>query len=127
MEYSTQKMNNQQGPNGAGPLIIGGRNGGGENYVGLIDDLAIWQEVLNDDQIEALSTGVSPSGIGSTDEDEDGLPDYWEDKYGLDTEDNGSIDKNNGPEGDPTRTDSLTRMNLKIELTPKKQTLTKMV
>ena len=114
------EMNNQQGPNGGGALIIGGRNGGGENYVGLIDDLAIWQEVLNDDQIEALSTGVSPSGIGSTDEDEDGLPDYWEDKYGLDTEDNGSIDKNNGPEGDPDE-DGLTNVDeLENRTDPKK-------
>ncbi|MBT7983624.1 MAG: LamG domain-containing protein, partial [Akkermansiaceae bacterium] len=114
------EMNNQQGPNGGGALIIGGRNGGGENYVGLIDDLAIWQEVLNDDQIEALSKGVSPSGIGSTDEDEDGLPDYWEDKYGLDTEDNGSIDKNNGPEGDPDE-DGLTNVDeLENRTDPKK-------
>ena len=114
------EMNNQQGPNGGGPLIIGGRNGGRENYVGLIDDLAIWQEVLNDEQIEALSNGVSPSGIGSTDEDEDGLPDYWEDKYGLDTEDNGSIDKNNGPEGDPDE-DGLTNADeLENRTDPKK-------
>ena len=114
------EMNNQQGPNGGGPLIIGGRNGGTENYVGLIDDLAIWQEVLNDDQIEALSNGVSPSGIGSIDEDEDGLPDYWEDKYGLDTEDNGSIDKNNGPEGDPDE-DGLTNADeLENRTDPKK-------
>ena len=82
--------------------------------------MAIWQEVLNDDQIEALSTGVSPSGIGSTDEDEDGLPDYWEDKYGLDTEDNGSIDKNNGPEGDPDE-DGLTNADeLENRTDPKK-------
>jgi hypothetical protein len=114
------EMNNQQGPNGGGQLIIGGRNGGGENYVGLIDDLAIWQEVLNDEQIEALSTGVSPSGRGNTDEDEDGLPDYWEDKFGLDPEDNGSIDKNNGPEGDPDE-DGLTNADeLENKTNPKK-------
>jgi len=58
------EMTNQQGPNGGGPLIIGGRNGGNENYVGLIDDLAIWQEVLSEESIEALAEGVSPIGAG---------------------------------------------------------------
>ncbi|MED6300584.1 MAG: LamG domain-containing protein, partial [Verrucomicrobiota bacterium] len=58
------EMNGQQGPNGGGPLIIGARNGGGENYVGLIDDLAVWQEVLPEESIEALAEGVSPIGAG---------------------------------------------------------------
>lgn len=38
---------------------------------------------------------------GESDSDQDGLPDIWEIKYGLSTEDDGSIDINNGPEGDP--------------------------
>ena len=114
------ELTNQQGPNGGGPLIIGARNGGGESYIGSIDDLAIWQEVLSDDQIEALANGVSPGGRGNVDEDEDGLPDYWEDKFGLDTEDNGSIDKNNGPEGDPDE-DGLTNADeLENRTDPKK-------
>ena len=106
--FDSQKPG-QLGPNGGGPLIIGARNGGGESYIGSIDDLAIWQEVLSDDQIEALANGVSPGGRGNVDEDEDGLPDYWEEKYGLDFEDDGSVDKNNGPEGDPDE-DGLTNI-----------------
>ena len=68
----------QQGPNGGGSLIIGGRNGGGQNFVGLIDDLAIWQAVLEEDQIKALTEGLSPSGRNNEDDDNDGLPDYYE-------------------------------------------------
>ena len=68
----------QQGPNGGGSLIIGGRNGGGQNFVGLIDDLAIWQAVLEEDQIKALTDGLSPSGRNNEDDDNDGLPDYYE-------------------------------------------------
>ena len=78
------EMPSQQGPNGGGSLIIGGRNGGGQNFVGLIDDLAIWQEVLEDEQIQTLTEGASPIGISQKDEDGDGLPDFWEEKYGVD-------------------------------------------
>ena len=35
------------------------------------------------------------------DADEDGLPDAWEDANGLSSADDGSIDVNNGPDGDP--------------------------
>ena len=72
------EMPTQQGPNGGGSLIIGGRNGGGQNFVGLIDDLAIWQAVLQEDQIKALTDGLSPSGRNNDDDDNDGLPDYYE-------------------------------------------------
>ncbi|MDG1854284.1 MAG: hypothetical protein P8I97_09000 [Verrucomicrobiales bacterium] len=76
-EFDTE-MTGQQGPNGGGPLVIGARNGGGENYVGLIDDLAVWQEVLSEDQIAALADGLNPAGRDNNDDDEDGLPDYYE-------------------------------------------------
>ena len=78
-EFDTE-MTGQQGPNGGGPLVIGARNGGGENYVGLIDDLAVWQEVLSEDQIAALADGLNPAGRDNNDDDEDGLPDYYEEK-----------------------------------------------
>lgn len=38
---------------------------------------------------------------GESDADQDGLPDIWEIKYGLSNTDDGSIDINNGPKGDP--------------------------
>jgi hypothetical protein len=41
------------------------------------------------------------AGLSNNDADNDGLPDDWEDLYGLSTEDDGSIDINNGPNGDP--------------------------
>ena len=67
-----------------------------------------------------MATGVRPGGRGNVDEDEDGLPYYWEDKFGLDTEDNGSIYKNNGPEGDPDE-DGLTNADeLENRTDPKK-------
>lgn len=37
---------------------------------------------------------------GATDFDNDGLPDWWENQYGLSSEDNGSTDIDNGPNGD---------------------------
>ncbi len=38
---------------------------------------------------------------GSTDSDNDRLPDWWEDTHGLDKHDDGSVLANNGPAGDP--------------------------
>ena len=45
-----------------------------------MDDLAIWQSLLEEDQIQALAQGISPSGRDNDDDDEDGLPDYYEEK-----------------------------------------------
>lgn len=41
------------------------------------------------------------SAISFSDADLDGLPDAWENLYGLSTNDNGSINIDNGPNGDP--------------------------
>ena len=41
------------------------------------------------------------STISLSDADADGLPDAWENLYGLSTSDNGSINIDNGPNGDP--------------------------
>jgi hypothetical protein len=41
------------------------------------------------------------AGTPNNDADNDGLPDDWENLYGLDPNDDGSIDINNGPDGDP--------------------------
>ena len=76
---------NKSAPNGSGNLIIGGRNGGETGYVGLVDEIAIWDEVLSTEDISTLAQGgASPLGIEGTDDDDDGLPDWWEDKYDVD-------------------------------------------
>ncbi len=41
------------------------------------------------------------AGLSNNDADNDGLPDDWEDLYGLSTTDDGSANVNNGPQGDP--------------------------
>ena len=74
------ELTDQQGPNGGGPILIGARNGGEHPYHGLVDDLAIWQSLLEENEIMALAEGISPSGRGSDDDDEDGLPDFYEEK-----------------------------------------------
>ena len=45
-----------------------------------MDDLAIWQSLLEENEIMALAEGISPIGRGSDDDDEDGLPDFYEEK-----------------------------------------------
>jgi hypothetical protein len=39
--------------------------------------------------------------VSAGDSDGDGLADRWEEKYGLSASDDGSVDVNNGPDGDP--------------------------
>jgi hypothetical protein len=39
--------------------------------------------------------------VPSEDSDNDGLPDNWEESYGLDPNDDGLVDIDNGPDGDP--------------------------
>ena len=48
--------------------------------------------------LEEYEYGTNPN---DPDSDDDGLPDGWEIEHGLDPLDDGSIDINNGPEGDP--------------------------
>ena len=80
----------QRAANGGGSFIFGGRNNGEIPYNGYVDDVTIWREVLPDAAILALADGASPIGATQEDEDGDGLPDAWEEKYGVDD-----------PEGDP--------------------------
>ncbi len=46
-------------------------------------------------------------GAASADRDNDGLPDAWEIEHNLDPDDDGTVDINNGPNGDPDQ-DGLT-------------------
>jgi len=76
-------------PNGSGNLIIGGRNGGQAWYNGLIDDVAVWNSILTDVQIQALADGVNPFSPDTGEDNEnggagDGMDDGWEAANGLD-------------------------------------------
>ncbi len=90
-------------PNGSGNLIIGGRNGGQAWYNGLIDDVAVWDSVLTQEQITALAAGVNPYSPATGDDNEnggagDGMDDGWETANGLDPEvdDSGEDPDNDG-------------------------------
>ena len=79
-------------------------------FSGSLDDIGIWDTALNFLQIEAITRGVKPTLIDEDiDTDNDGLPDYWELVYGLDPTDDGSININNGPNGN-TDGDNLTQL-----------------
>ena len=85
---------------GTNDFFIGTRHNSVEGYEGFIDEMFVWDDSenpLSPDQIALFAEGINPF---SSDEDEDGLPDSWEDLYGLDPEDDGSIDVDNGPDGD---------------------------
>ena len=64
--------------NGSGTLIIGGRNGGGNGYAGLIDEVAVWNIAAPAEYIAKLAAGQSP-----LDDDGDGLPDSWAAGFGM--------------------------------------------
>ena len=89
-------------PNGSGNLIIGGRQGGEAWYNGLIDDVAVWDSILTDAQIQELADGVIPFSPVTGDDNEnggagDGMDDGWEVANGL----NPAIDDSAGnPDND---------------------------
>ncbi|MEC9036945.1 MAG: LamG-like jellyroll fold domain-containing protein [Verrucomicrobiota bacterium] len=74
----------QRAPNGGGTFIFGARNNGDVPYNGYVDDVTIWREVLPAATIKTLAEGASPIGATQDDQDGDGLPDAWEEKYGVD-------------------------------------------
>ncbi|MDA9830672.1 hypothetical protein N9C66_04970 [Akkermansiaceae bacterium] len=96
----------------SGIITIGANGGGVNNLTGLLDEFAVYSGVLTEAEIGQLSAGTAnPSDIASAPEDADGdgLPDSWETAYGLSPSDDGSVDVNNGPDGDPDN-DGLTNL-----------------
>lgn len=69
---------NERAPNGGGTFILGGRNGGTQNFEGDLDDVAVWTVVLGNQDILDLAGGASPIGASRVDDDNDGLPDGYE-------------------------------------------------
>ena len=64
-----------------GVITIGADLNGNNGFAGRIDDFGIFNERLDEDQIATLADGSSPMAlIDTSDDDEDGLPDIWEEK-----------------------------------------------
>jgi len=83
--FDGEKVGNHGRPNDPSNLLIGGRQGntnggnGEHHFLGDVDDMIVWDRVLTEEQISALADGVSPVAV--SDDDEDNLPDWWENKY----------------------------------------------
>ncbi|MDB4296253.1 LamG domain-containing protein [bacterium] len=88
----------------ANTLFIGG-NSERENrdFHGLLDDVAIWDRALTPEEVAVIhSEGTSGNALTTlldqNDNDNDDLPNAWENLFGLDPEDNTG---DNGADGDP--------------------------
>lgn len=89
---SLDGQSSQQDMNGDGHLILGGRNGnenggnGASHFRGCLDDAAVWLgHQISSPHLAALASGLSPiTELLKIDDDEDGLPDHWENRYGVD-------------------------------------------
>ncbi len=73
------------------------------SFNGNLDEVAIWDVALTQDDVTALTGGLSPMTVpvATTDADGDGLLDYWEVINMLDPDDNGLDPNNNGETGNP--------------------------
>ena len=70
-------------------------------FEGKMDDFRVYSRVLSDLDIADLYVSNADRFPVHQDSDGDGLPDAWEITYGLDHNDDGSIDIINGASGDP--------------------------
>ena len=96
----------------SGIVTIGANGGGGNNLTGMVDEFAVYSGTLTEAEIGQLAAGTAtPSDIARVpeDADNDGLLDSWEVAFGLSSSDDGSVDPNNGPDGDPDL-DGLTNL-----------------
>lgn len=71
-------------------LVIGGHRGGtGQNFDGLLDEIALWTRALTPVEIAALYHGGSPQAlpveVAPLDSDGDTMADWWENLHGLDS------------------------------------------
>ena len=75
------------------------------NFLGSIDEVAVWDNALSAGQVGVLALGTGANEL-EIDADNDGLLDAWELQYGLASNDDGSINPANGPDGDPDNDNS---------------------
>ena len=95
-----------------GDLFVGLQYNGSVGFAGRIDEFAAYSGSLTEAEIGQLAAGTAaPTDIATLpeDADEDGLLDSWEVAFGLSPDDDGSVDPNNGPDGDPDM-DGLTNL-----------------
>jgi hypothetical protein len=73
------------------------------NFLGRIDEVAMWDSDLTAVEITNLAAGSPATDVGlpPEDSDGDGLPTVWETANGLDPNDDGTVDPINGADGDP--------------------------
>jgi hypothetical protein len=78
------------------------------NFLGSIDEVAIWDSDLTEAEITNLAAGSPATDVGlpPDDSDGDGLSTAWEIANSLDPNDDGTVDPNNGADGDPDSDDS---------------------
>jgi len=88
-----------------GLMNIGTRHNTSEGFEGIIDDVFLWNDAVNPLTADAIAD-ISANGLAvhlglTVDSDGDGLPDGWEREHNLNPLDNGSVNPNNGANGDP--------------------------
>ncbi len=99
-EVAEYAVNNFNGlVDNEGDLVFIGRTPGGEgtnHFVGLIDDVALWNSALPAEDIALLAAGVGALTIdaGASDSDNDGLLDLWETAFF------GNLDQSGDGDGD---------------------------
>jgi hypothetical protein len=96
----------------SGIITLGANGAGTNNLTGMLDEFAVYAGALTETEIGQLAAGTAnPNDIATapTDADNDGLPDSWEVAFGLSPSDDGSVDPNNGPDGDQDM-DGLTNL-----------------
>lgn len=96
------------------------------NFLGSIDEVAIWDNALSAGEVGVLALGT-PADQLDIDADNDGLLDAWELQYGLSVSDNGSVNPTTDPTGTPTTTTQPTPRNLPTGPTRKRRTSTRTV